>query len=292
MPSDANKRDSRRTHRKPTQKDKVSSRSENTGEGHGSGRSAKGHRSRSRKPVQSASISSAKKRLYDSREEGSAKIVRRAGSGLGPREAIDQWLNFAQANGYRRVVGDRQFISHLDKITILEEEEKSLFEFCREKGFAFAENLKELTKGPKTQEGVEHRVFYSLADDPPRVTKVTFPGKYGRLEHTPFLYMERLALFTELFPELAIRFEDCVLSDKGEYMIISSMQAFPGPHPRPDEINAFLINLGFLPYSDGSITIDYRNPRLGVIVRDCHPKNWVKIDGEHLVPVDICPEIG
>ncbi len=149
-----------------------------------------------------------------------------------------------------------------------------------------------LQSGPPTKEGFEHFVFFPLAEASARVIKITFPGKYGRIEHTPFLYLERLALCNELFPGLDVRFHDCVRAASGDYSIVSSMQFFLGPPPTLEEIDGFLRSLGFSSYSDGSATIDYRSSAMEIVLRDCHPKNWVKTDQGILMPIDICPEIG
>jgi hypothetical protein len=247
--------------------------------------------SRAGESLQKKAFSKAPKGIREGRRGRAAVAIRRSSSGLDPREAIHEWLIFAQARGHHRITGKRQFASNLDRVETCLEEEEDLFDFCRAKVLNFAENIASLLEGPATREGVEHRVFYSLADDPPRVTKITFPGKYGRIEHTPFLYLERLALFNELFPELDIRFEDCIKTNKGEFSLFSTMRAFSGAPPDLKEIDAFLIALGFAKFSDGSITIDYINSRLGIILRDCHPKNWVKNRDGTLIPIDLCPEI-
>jgi hypothetical protein len=210
--------------------------------------------------------------------------------GLDPREAIQQWFKFAQAKGYTRVTGNRRFSTHLEKVETVIEEEHSLFEFCRHKRFSFAERLAALASGPITHEGVEHRVFYSLEGDPPLATKFTFPGKYGRIEHTPFLYVERLAIAAELFPILDLRIQDCMKAD-GQFSITTTMRAFVGPHPSLEEIDRFLWMFGFQKFSEVSTTVDYRNSSLGLIFRDCHSRNWIKIGKNLLVPVDICPEV-
>jgi hypothetical protein len=144
-------------------------------------------------------------------------------------------------------------------------------------------------KGPPSREGHEHRVFYHLENDPPRVTKVTFPHKYGRFEYTPFLYLERLALSNALFPVLNIRLEDFVKAGSGQYSIISSMRAFTGPSPGLTEIDRFLRARGFTPIS-ATTTIDYANPEIGICLRDCHPLNGVKSPNGALIPIDIVPE--
>jgi hypothetical protein len=130
-----------------------------------------------------------------------------------------------------------------------------------------------------------------LENAPPRVTKITFPGKYGRIEHTPFLYLERLALSRELFPALDVRFEDCVIANTHEYSIVSSMRFFSGPPPSQKEIDEFLTGRGFSKLSSPSLTIDYTNGELGIHLRDCHPRNWVKSKHGQLIPIDIIPEL-
>jgi hypothetical protein len=216
--------------------------------------------------------------------------LRRSGSGLAPRQAIHEWLIFAKAKGYHLTTGQRQFHFDIDRVNTLLEEERSLFEFCRYKGIGLSEKLTELLKGPGTREGFEHRVFFHLKNSPPKVTKITFPGKYGRLEHTPFLYLERLALSRQLFPALDIRFEDCVRANTHEYSIVSSMQFFSGPPPEQKEIDDFLTSRGFSKLSSPSLTIDYTHHGLGIHLRDCHPRNWVKTKEGLLIPIDIIPE--
>ena len=152
-----------------------------------------------------------------------------------------------------------------------------------------SESLVTLINGPPTREGHEHRVFYHLPNDPPRVTKVTFPHKYGRFEYTPFLYLERLALSNVLFPVLKVRFENFVQAGNGQYSIISSMRAFSGPHPQLAEINQLLTERGFSPLS-GTATIDYVHRGAKIYLRDCHPLNWVRSKAGVLIPIDVIPE--
>ena len=223
------------------------------------------------------------------RGEGAA--LRGEASRLDPRQAIHEWLLFAQARGYPLVTGQRYFHYDIDRINTLLEEEKSLFEFCRYNGLALSEKMRELVQGPPTRQGFEHRVFYHLENDPPMVTKITFPGKYGRIEHTPFLYLERLALSNELFPVLNIHFDDCIEANGKEYSIVTSMQAFSGPPPTQEEVEIFLTQRGFTKFSGASLTIDYTSLDLGMHLRDCHPCNWVKTKRGSLIPIDIIPEL-
>jgi len=242
-------------------------------------------------PASAKSVRLPKKSPSTGGERRVVNALRGSDRGLAPREAIREWLVFAKAKGCRLVTGKRQFNSDLDRVDTILEEEKSLFEFCRHKGIGLSEKLSELVKGPATREGFEHRVFYHLKNDPPRVTKITFPGKYGRIEHTPFLYLERLALFNELFPALDVRFEDCIIANTSDYSLVSSMRAFSGPPPTQEEIDQFLTSRRFSKLSSPSLTIDYTSHELGIHLRDCHPRNWVKSKDGLLIPIDIIPEI-
>ena len=70
-----------------------------------------------------------------------------------------------------------------------------------------------------------------------------------------------------------------------------SMQAFKGSHPSSQEAHSFITDLGFEVLGGRlSTTLDYIDRARGLILRDCHPKNWIKADGA-LVPIDIIPEL-
>jgi len=187
------------------------------------------------------------------------------------------------------VAGKRHFDSDIERVDTIIEEERSLFEFCRAKGLFSAENLERLADGPISHQGNEHRVFLHPDGGPPRVTKITLPPNYGRLEHTPFLYLERLALCQALFPVLDIRFEDFAKAGPDSYSFVTGMRAFLGPFPELSVIDAFLKERGFHLMAQ-TATIDYASQEAGIRLRDCHPKNWIDADG-HLILIDIIPEI-
>jgi hypothetical protein len=76
--------------------------------------------------------------------------LRGAGTGLDPRQAIQQWIKFAQAKSYTRVTGNRRFISDI-KTTIFEKEEISRIEFCvckYAKNYAKVLNVVALSSAP------------------------------------------------------------------------------------------------------------------------------------------------
>jgi hypothetical protein len=239
---------------------------------------------------QKKSVRGPQERSPEDRQGGGSRSLRHSGQGLDPRQAIDDWLHFAQKEGHTLTTGKRRFDSDIDRVETFSEEERSLFQFCRSRSLSTADALNDLIKGPPTREGYEHRVFYHLRDDPPRVTKVTFPGKYGRIEHTPFLYLERLALLNALFPVLDVLFEDCVSAGDNEFSIVSSMRAFLGSHPELREIDAFLAKHGFSKLTEPSLTIDYTSREAGIHLRDCHPKNWIRSRADILIPIDVIPE--
>jgi len=132
-------------------------------------------------------------------------------------------------------------------------------------------------------------VFFDIRSREGRVVKVTFAGKFGRWEHTPFLYLERCRLLTAMVPVVDIHFEDCIQTNDGKFSIVTSMQYFKGPHPSSQEADNFIKRLGFTLLRDGSTTLDYVHPATGLIIRDCHPQNWIQTEGA-LIPIDIIPE--
>ena len=169
-------------------------------------------------------------------------------------------------------------------------EAQSLLLFTREMGLGLPEEVqKRIGRNPSRKSGAEHKVFFDAHIDRERVIKVTFPGKYGRWEHTPFLYMERWQLLEEMVPEIKVRMEGCIETVNGELSIITSMQFFEGQSPTGEEADAFVKSLGFEMLHDGTTTLDYIKRSEKLILRDCHPGNWIKTKGA-LVPIDIIPE--
>lgn len=211
-------------------------------------------------------------------------------SGLDPEQAIDDWIKFAKEAGYLRVSGNRTFSSDLERIDTMSEEGQSLFEFAKSIGLGFPEKtLKIAQNSPRKKGGAEHQVFFDIGSQAGRVIKVTFPDKFGRWEHTPFLYLERCQLLNEMIPAVDIRLEDCICTSERQISIVTSMQYFSGGHPTSSEADGFIKSLGFEPLKDRSDTLDYINYQSKLIIRDCHPLNWIKAK-QGLVPIDIIPE--
>ena len=137
--------------------------------------------------------------------------------------------------------------------------------------------------------GNEHKAFYVSVGGQRRVLKITHPGKFGRKENTPFQYLLRWQLLNDYVPTTEARIEDCIRDEQGRLSIITTMSFYQGPHPEPLETDAFIKSLGFEMLRDGSSTLDYIHGRAGLIIRDCHPRNWIRT-ANTLVPIDIIPE--
>jgi len=230
--------------------------------------------------------------LREGPEGGANDVAPGAAEGLDLQQVIADWLGFARKAGHLRVTGQRRFGSDLERIEVMGEEAKSLFQFARSLGRGLPEVVKERTRNnPGPLSGSEHRVFFNIRSADARVLKITFPDKFGRKEHTPFQYLERWDLMSQLVPATGGKFEDCIMSQAGTVSIVMSMQAFKGSHPSSQEAHSFITDLGFEVLGGRlSTTLDYIDRARGLILRDCHPKNWIKADGA-LVPIDIIPEL-
>src|ERR1700733_8496744 len=87
----------------------------------------------------SKSLQGPRSGLRRSGKAGRVDVVRGSSEGLAPREAIDEWLRFAQAQGHRLTTGQRKFARHIDRVETILEEERSLYEWCRHKGIGLSE---------------------------------------------------------------------------------------------------------------------------------------------------------
>jgi len=92
-----------------------------------------------------------------------------------------------------------------------------------------------------------------------------------------------------MVPVVDIRLEDCIRTQSGQISLVTSMQYFAGPHPSSGEADQFIQSLGFEFFKDASDTLDYINHPSKLIIRDCHPLNWIKAE-RGLIPIDIIPE--
>jgi hypothetical protein len=167
--------------------------------------------------------------------------------------------------------------SVLELVSTIDAEAESLFLFASHIGLNFPERLKRL--GQRGQQlacnrGSEHSVFRIGSQEDGRVIKITHPGKFGRHEHTPQMYLRRWSLLNRLDPTIDAKLEDCVKDPAtGQISIVMSMAAFHGSHSSPEETDDFVrAQLGFVPLHDASSTLDYISSNGEIIIRDCHAR--------------------
>ncbi len=144
--------------------------------------------------------------------------------------------------------------------------------------------------------GSEHYVTRYLEGASPRVIKATIPGKYGRHEYSPSLYLNSWRLFQQFLPALDIRVHGILLQplrrrDTPLPSVVTSMQYIEGGHPSAQQIGRYMKARGWLEHTDQSETQDYVHNESRQIIRDAHPGNWIKQRGTaELMPVDISIE--
>lgn len=212
--------------------------------------------------------------------------------GLAIEAGFKSWLEFIRQqsgdSGAGRVAFDSR--SSLIDAIVIEEELLRKFALLRNAEAFFdrvshAANVADITKGS------EHYVIrYIDPSGARRVLKATIPGKYGRYEYSPSIYLNSLCLVQSLVAALDIRIHGVINSVRSP-SIVTSMQYIPGRHPRPAEIAAYLREMGWREYHDGSQTLDFINEDLKQIIRDGHANNWVCQKGSGvMIPIDISIE--
>lgn len=200
------------------------------------------------------------------------------------------WIDWVGQQAGNSGLGKVQFESNSERILAITEEESLLMELAT--GWNAGAYLERLVRQAKDiTKGSEHHVIrYTDGAGSRRVLKTTFPGKYGRHEYSPTIYLNSLRLVQSLVPALDIRIHGIISSERGP-SFVTSMRYIPGRHPRPMEIGAYLAKMGWVEYHDGSQTLDFVNDTLGQIIRDGHANNWVCEKGSDLmVPIDISIE--
>lgn len=168
----------------------------------------------------------------------------RGGCGLDFEQAIREWLEFAKRAGHLRVTGKRRFASDLELVDTMEAEAESLYQFARAVPLNLSASLGEIIERTlPMRAGNEHRVYRARVAGEHRVIKVTHAGKYGRNEHTPYLYLLRWKLLNAFAPSIDARLEDCIRNERKELSMVVSMSYFLGGHPSPRDADEFVRSL-------------------------------------------------
>jgi hypothetical protein len=234
-----------------------------------------------------------------SRHKGSAvrkgQAGHRAAEGLEIEAGFKIWLSFLRDHLGSSYAWDRNFTSDLDRINVIDEETSLLIKIAPE--WSAEEFYSARTaENPDYTKGSEHFVTRYFDGASPRVMKATLPGKYGRHEYSPSIYLNSWLLFQQLVPALNIRVHGILVQPtlgqkKPLPSVVTSMQYIEGGHPRAQQIRKYMETRGWVEFTDQSETQDYLHQGSRQIIRDAHPGNWIKKSGTtELIPIDISIE--
>jgi hypothetical protein len=144
---------------------------------------------------------------------------------------------------------------------------------------------------PDFTKGSEHYVVRYRTRGETRVLKATIPGKFGRYEYTPTIYLNSLLLLNRFVSALDIRIHGIRVAADGKPSLVISMQYIKGRHPRTKQVENYLFDLGWVRFRDKSETLDFEHKKSRQIIRDSHPRNWVyQAATKSMVPIDISIE--
>jgi hypothetical protein len=215
--------------------------------------------------------------------------------GLEIKAAFEKWLAFAREHFGGSYSWHGPFATDLEQIEAIDAETALLVEIAPEWS---SEAFYSAKIGPDVDvtKGSEHYVTRYLEGTSPRVVKATIPGKYGRHEYSPSLYLNSWRLFQQFLPALDIRVHGILVQpvkgrDTPLPSLVTSMQYIEGGHPSAQQIGKYMKARGWLEHTDESETQDYIHNESRQIIRDAHPGNWIKQRGTaELIPVDISIE--
>ena len=205
------------------------------------------------------------------------------------------WLAFLRNHLGNSYAWDRDFESDLERVDAIEAETELLLKIAPEwsaEGFYSGRT----EANPDIAKGSEHYVTRYFEGSSPRVVKATIPGKYGRHEYSPSIYLNSWRLFQQFVPALNIRVHGVLVQPTGDPQkslpsIVTSMQYIEGGHPSAKQIGKYMEKRGWVEYHDQSETQDYLHKVSHQIIRDAHPGNWIKKSRTaELIPVDISIE--
>jgi hypothetical protein len=231
-----------------------------------------------------------KRRSQQSRSRREQSVGSESEEGLDIEAGFERWLALACVAGRNPETRAHCFASDLALAEEIEREERLLVEAAPR--WSAARFFDEQTAGtPDYTKGSEHYVVRYRAGDKNRVLKATIPGKFGRYEYTPTIYLNSLRLLGEFVPALDIRIHGIRVASDSRPSIVTSMQYIKGRHPHPKQIENYLFGRGWEHFNDPSETLDFRHKQSGQIIRDAHPLNWVyQASNKSMVPIDISIE--
>lgn len=226
---------------------------------------------------------------------GQGERRQRSPTGLEIEAGFQKWISFVRQHFGRSYPWDRLFANDLDRVTAIDKETALLLQIAPEWNAEAFYSACTAANADVTK-GSEHYVTRYKDGLSPRVVKATIPGKYGRYEYSPTLYLNSWRLFQEFLPALNIRVHGILVQPVAGRntplpSIVTSMEYIEGSHPSPRQIAAYMKSRGWSEHTDESETQDYIQKESRQIIRDAHPGNWIKQRGTaELMPVDISIE--
>ena len=223
------------------------------------------------------------------------KERQRAPAGLEAEAGFEKWIAFVRERLGCSYTWNGPFANALERVNAIDREAALLLEIAPQWS-AEEFYLACTAANPDVTKGSEHFVTRYLDGSSPRVVKATIPGKYGRHEYSPSLYLNSWRLFQQFLPALEIRIHGVLVQPvKGRELvltsIVTSMQYIEGGHPLAQQIGKYMKARGWSEHTDWSETQDYIHRESRQIIRDAHPGNWIKQRGTaELMPVDISIE--
>ena len=226
---------------------------------------------------------------------GKGQTGQRTSAGLEIEAGFEKWIAFLRQHLGSSYAWDRSYASDLEQVDAIDTETALLLRVALEWS---AEDFYSARVTPDSDftKGSEHYVTRYFAGVSPRVVKATIPGKYGRHEYSPSVYLNSWRLFQQFVPALDIRVHGILVQPvpgRAEPLpsIVTSMQYIEGAHPRAAQIGKYMEARGWLEHADESETQNYVHQESRQIIRDAHPGNWIKQRGTaELIPVDISIE--
>ena len=211
-------------------------------------------------------------------------------SGLAIEAGVKKWLAIARNAGRNPETRAGYFTSDLALAEEISAEEKLLVKAASSWSAALFFDVH--TAGhPDFTKGSEHYVVRYRTDGETRVLKATIPGKFGRYEYTPTIYLNSLRLLNRFVSALDIRIHGIRVAADGKPSLVTSMQYIKGHHPKTKQVENYLFDLGWVRFRDRSETLDFEHKKSRQIIRDAHSRNWVyQAATKSMVPIDISIE--
>ena len=211
-------------------------------------------------------------------------------SGLAIEAGWKKWLAIARHAGRDPEPRAGCFTSDLALAEEISAEEKLLVKSASTWSAAHFSDVHTAGR-PDFTKGSEHYVVRYRTNGETRVLKATIPGKFGRYEYTPTIYLNSLRLLNRFVSALDIRIHGIRVAADGKPSIVTSMQYIKGRHPKTKQVENYLFDLRWIRFQDKSETLDFEHKGLRQIIRDAHPRNWVyQVATKSMVPIDVSIE--